>query len=90
MCVTCSGAEQCTGGQCQAPTAGGSAGGIPSVGGGLPVGGGLALPCSALTCTSGCCDMAGVCQPGDANNACGFGGRTCRDCSNACLFKNCL
>jgi hypothetical protein len=43
------------------------------------------LPCST-TCTTGCCDSAGVCRSGLDSNACGAWGATCAACAGSqCL-----
>lgn len=36
---------------------------------------------SPTTCPNGCCDKKGRCQPGTANDACGYGGHICMDCN---------
>jgi hypothetical protein len=44
--------------------------------------------CNGSTCSSGCCDSNGVCQPGAVTNACGTSGHACRDCA-ATSFQSC-
>jgi len=39
--------------------------------------------CDPTTCALGCCDTAGVCQPGFYSAACGRSGQTCSVCSTA-------
>jgi hypothetical protein len=42
-----------------------------------------AVSACAATCTSGCCDSAGMCQAGTDDGVCGAGGATCADCTTA-------
>src|SRR5690349_10768709 len=48
--------------------------------------------CDASTCSTGCCDAMGGCQPGDTQLACGASGAECRACaSNArCASGACV
>ncbi|MBL8936189.1 MAG: hypothetical protein JNM69_16660 [Archangium sp.] len=48
--------------------------------------------CSATTCSTGCCDLSGVCQPGSSSGACGARGNTCTACGlgASCSFGTCL
>jgi hypothetical protein len=47
--------------------------------------GSLRLPCG-VTCTSGCCDPAGICQSGVDVSSCGSGGNPCA----ACVGSDCI
>lgn len=48
--------------------------------------------CNASTCTTGCCDAAGTCQPGSLNMACGSGGNVCVTCplNQVCQLGFCV
>ena len=48
--------------------------------------------CNASTCPAGCCDANGACRFGDADDACGAAGTSCRACppSGACDNGRCL
>ncbi len=37
--------------------------------------------CGPFTCPTGCCDSAGVCRNGQANDQCGNDGQACSDCA---------
>ncbi len=48
---------------------------------------------AVCTCTSGCCDGHGACQPGASNSACGSPGQACEDCTAAggqCFGQRCV
>jgi hypothetical protein len=47
--------------------------------GGAPGGGPTTTTCSPTNC-AGCCDPAGICQPGSDRSACGTGGLACAAC----------
>ena len=36
--------------------------------------------CNAATCTAGCCDINGICQPGSQTTSCGTAGQNCANC----------
>ncbi len=38
--------------------------------------------CGPATCAQGCCDQAGVCQPGVRDEVCGTGGLDCENCAS--------
>ncbi|MDP3575442.1 MAG: hypothetical protein Q8S42_32755 [Archangium sp.] len=48
--------------------------------------------CSAATCSTGCCDAAGVCQAGVFPQECGMSGLACRACASGtlCQFGQCV
>jgi hypothetical protein len=46
-------------------------------------GGCVPSPCNGETCPAGCCDLNNFCQPGTANNDCGFNGQQCAVCPPA-------
>jgi hypothetical protein len=58
---------------------------------GVACGGGTVAPCSPSTC-AGCCDSAGVCQPGDQPLSCGTQGGQCFACpgGTTCLLGSCF
>jgi hypothetical protein len=39
------------------------------------------VPCGILNCSTGCCASDGTCAPGTADNACGYAGNHCTDCT---------
>lgn len=45
-------------------------------------------PCSTSTCTTGCCDGAGVCQAGNQPAACGSAGLLCSVCPGGTVCVN--
>jgi hypothetical protein len=47
--------------------------------------------CNATTCATGCCDSAGICRDGNAEQACGGGGQACAACgaSQSCSAQAC-
>jgi hypothetical protein len=44
--------------------------------------------CNAQTCPDGCCDLNGLCVPGNTLQNCGTGGEACEPCSNAEICQN--
>jgi hypothetical protein len=38
--------------------------------------------CNLDTCATGCCDSAGLCRPGQVDEACGSAGATCESCAS--------
>lgn len=76
-CSACPAHHKCSGGACQpssnpAVTEDPDAGTVDS-----------GVPCEPGTC-AGCCQM-GVCTPGNADSACGTGGRECTPCAGALI-----
>ncbi len=55
--------------------------------------------CDQFSCANGCCDVNGLCQPGNASGACGDFGNSCENCGaeglacdpklQACLTSTC-
>ncbi len=48
--------------------------------------------CNSTTCSTGCCDLSGICQSGNSTGACGSRGNTCTACGlgASCSFGTCL
>jgi hypothetical protein len=77
----------CAGRNC-GPDSCGNANGCGTCPGGQPCSDEGRCGCNAQTCANGCCDLNGLCVPGNTLQNCGTGGVACEPCSNAELCQD--